>query len=265
MPLKRTSLAAVAAILLLAGSRVRADDGKIDPSKDGPGPSSEQVKGILNQAFEMVQAAGAQPIGGAPPPGFPGQVVVVAALPKDVQADAIRQIGRARARLGDRAGARQAWQSALDAAAEVAYNPGARSTICIAIARAQLEAGERDEARFTLRQALQTARSVAGQSGMMMPGVVVSPLAANPVAKKVDLLRRIAQVQVEAGDADGARDLLRQADADARTLAKPLERIGALLKIAAADGRWPSWPDRPGPAPSTPRWPRRTSIPRPGR
>ncbi len=69
-----------------------------------------------------------------------------------------------------------------------------------------------------------------------MPGVVVGPLAANPVAKKVDLLRRIAQVQVEAGDADGARDLIRQADADARSLAKPLERIGALLKIAAADG-----------------------------
>ena len=196
-------------------------------------PSRSQV--ILNQAFEMVQAASTRPIG-APPPGFPGQVVMVPALPRDIQADAIRQIGRARARLGDRAGARQAWQSAVDAAAEVAYNPGARSTICIAIARAQLEAGERDEARFTLRQALQTARSVAGPSGMMMPGVVVSPLAANPVAKKVDLLRRIAQVQVEAGDADGARDLLRQADADARSLAKPLERISALLKVAAADG-----------------------------
>lgn len=244
----RTVFVAIILSLVIAAAALPVDDANASQqsapatpnapagTKGAAAPSPEQLGEVLRQAFEMVQAAAAQPLGFDPPPGVPGALMMVPGLPKETQADAMRQIGRARARAGDLAGARAAWQSALDAAAEITYNPAGRTATLLAVARAQLEAGDRDEARFTLRQALQSARSSAAALAMMAPGVVAPPLAGNPMTKKVDLLRQIAQAQLEAGDAEAARDALRQADAIARSIARPLDRIGALLKLTGADG-----------------------------
>ena len=68
---------------------------------------------------------------------FPGQSIVMPqGLSKEIQADTDLRIGRARLNLGDCAGAKAAWQAALDATAEIGYSPDGATALYVEIARA---------------------------------------------------------------------------------------------------------------------------------
>ena len=68
--------------------------------------------------------------------GFPGRTILLPdGLSKEIQADAILRIGRARMKLGDQVGARAACQTALDAIAEINSSPEWRTTLYVGVAQ----------------------------------------------------------------------------------------------------------------------------------
>ena len=78
-------------------------------------------------------------------------------LSNDLAASAVIAIGRARSKVGDKGPARATWQSAADRTAHhSAFDaPVEKAGLFVEIASAQHGAGDRDEARFSLRQAIQ--------------------------------------------------------------------------------------------------------------
>ncbi len=148
--------------------------------------------------------------------------------------------------MGDLPGARSSWQSALDAAAEILSfdAPADRAAIYIEVAKAQHEAGEKDEARLTLRQALQSARSLQAESAFPMEPPPGMEFDSDPLAKKATLLRQIAEAQAKAGETTASQDTFRLAIEIAETIGKPLNKVRALLEIAqghGADGAKAVW------------------------
>src|SRR5262249_53998135 len=98
--------------------------------------------------------------------------------------------------------------------------------------KAQSEAGEQNEARFNLRQAIQATRAVKPNRMFEVeppPGMEDNY---DPIAKKTILLRRIAHLQAELGDKTGSDDNFRQAVESAESMKEPLRRISHLLEIA---------------------------------
>ncbi len=155
---------------------------------------------------------------------------------KELQADVVRAIGLAQARLGDLPAARATWQSAIDAVAEISSFEvsNERAPILIQIAEAQFEAGDKDEARFTLRQASQSVRSIKAESGFAfaIPPPPGMDFASDSLAKKSDLLRRIAQLHARMGDKEASDNASRQAVETAESIANPRNKIRALLELA---------------------------------
>ena len=136
--------------------------------------------------------------------------------------------------MGDLPGARSTWQSALDAAAEIStlQGPADRAGLYLEIAKAQHEAGEKDKARLTLRQALQSARSVQAESPFPFEPPPGMEFSSDPLAKKTTLLRQIAETQAKAGETTASLDTFRLAVEIAETIRKPLNKVRALLEIA---------------------------------
>jgi hypothetical protein len=260
---------AAMAVLLLPCPQATADDGRDKPddakksqgvpgnpaeakTKPGvtpaPAPSPEQLKGLLRDALGMVQALADAAAKRERSLEMPDPTAFMMRFTKDAQADVVRAIGRAQARLGDLPAARAAWQSAIDAVGEISSFEVSndRASILIRIAEAQLEAGEKDEARFTLRQASQSVRAIKAESGMMFnllgpPGMDFS---SDPLAKKSDLLRRVAQLHARMGEKEAADTATRQAVETAESLANPRNRIRALLELAreiGAEAARPLW------------------------
>ncbi len=250
--MKRSSLiVSTVATLILSSLPLQADDGQDkskatkpvqgDAAKPGapnviPPPSPEQLKVILDDALKLMRTVASTRVN---PPNFAALagrgIVLPDGLSKEVQADAILRIGRARMKLGDRAGARADCQTAFDATAEVAHSPEWRTTLYVDIARAQFEAGERDELRFTLRQALQSARSFGGQPGGIPQPQVVVGSQSDPLVKKADALRKVAEVQTKVGEGAAAGDTLREALETAISIEQPLYQIAALMRIAHSE------------------------------
>ena len=71
-------------------------------------------------------------------------------------------IGQAQLSLGDKTAARATWQSAADRVAGLVslHATEEKARLFLDLARAQQRAGEREEARFNLRQAIQSARLI---------------------------------------------------------------------------------------------------------
>ena len=85
---------------------------------------------------------------------------------KALEADVMRAIGCAQAKTGSLEDARATWQTALDTTNEISSFDAAeeRANLYLEIARAQYVAGEQNEARFNLRQAVQSVRAVKAQT-----------------------------------------------------------------------------------------------------
>ncbi len=246
------SLAAAALILLLGPTTSRADDGKPDPTtkaaqpanaasaaaKPEPAPSPDQGKAVLREALELIQALADKADRKERQFGLQSPADFAMRFTKDQHADTLRAIGRAQTRLGDLPAARATWQSALDVAASVTFVNSSlaptsdRAALLIAIADAQIEAGERDEARFTLRQALQAARSIEPESPFPFPPPPGMENDNDPVAKRAGFLRRIAGLQRTAGEKANALETDRQAIQAAESVKVPLHRVQALVEIA---------------------------------
>jgi tetratricopeptide (TPR) repeat protein len=252
MLLNRASLAVAAAILLLGWPVTRADDGKPDQAgpaaqaKDAPpsaprpesAPSPERAKEILREALKLIQSLADEAARKEREFSFPSPAEFTTRFKKDQHADTLRAIGRAHARLGDVPAARAAWPSALDAAAGITFvnsslgptsNPAAMFS---GIAEAQIEAGERDEARFSLRQALQAARSVQSGLPFPLPPPPGMEFSEDQVAKKADVLRQIAQLQAKAGEAARSEETFRLAVETADSIKLPFNKVQELVKIA---------------------------------
>ncbi len=257
MARNRTLLAAAVTITILipSGRLLRADDGKPGEAKQaaapqkpaasadakpGAAPSPEQAKTVLRKALKLIQAMAAEATRKEREFNMQSPADFAMRLTKDQHADALRAIGRAQARLGDLPAARATWQSALDVAAAVAFlnsslSPTSyRPTLLIGIAEAQIESGERDEARFTLRQALQAARAATAELPFPMPMPPGMGNDRDESVKKVEALRRIAQLQDKAGETANAAETLRLALETADAIKAPLTKVRELVEIAGS-------------------------------
>jgi tetratricopeptide (TPR) repeat protein len=250
MAVRHALLAATVMILLLGGPRVQADDGKADPAKTAAPPqaaatapkpegrqSPEQITGTLSEALKLIQSLEKKPDKGEDGGGVPEPDAFNMGASKDVQADAVRAIGRAQAMMGDLPAARATWQSALDAAAEssIFLDTTKRARVCVKIAEAQFEAGDREEPRFTIRQALQATRSIKSDSRFPFmeedleppPGVEER----SPLQSKASLLCRLGRLQAKLGDVVAARETYRQAIEAAQAIKEPLDQVRGLLDV----------------------------------
>ena len=101
------------------------------------------------------------------------------------------------------------------------------------VAAAQIEAGEKDEAKLTLRQALQAVRSMksSGNSRFSLP-VEMLGLDGDPVNQKVKLLAKIARLQSEVDDKTASEDTLGLAIQTANLVEKQSHKVHALIEIA---------------------------------
>ena len=109
-----------------------------------------------------------------------------------------------------------------------------RANLYIEIARAQYEAGEQNEARFNLRQAVQSVRAVKAQTMFAIEAPPGMEDRYDPLAKKAELLRRIAQLQAETGNKEGSEENFRLAVESTESIKEPLRKIRHLLAIAQA-------------------------------
>ena len=257
----RASVVAAILALMVPLLCLRADDGKpgdvkkpAAPSEtktqakksEGPAPSPDRLKEILKDALKQIQSMSAEESKSRRELRFPSPTMFAMNLSKELQADVMKAIGRAQVKVGDLPGARSTWQSALDAAAEIStlQGPADRAGLYLEIAKAQHEAGEKDEARLTLRQALQSARSVQAESPFPFEPPPGMEFSSDPLAKKTTLLRQIAETQAKAGETTASQDTFRLAIEIAETIGKPLNKVRALLEIAqghGADGAKAVW------------------------
>ncbi len=239
---KRASLAFWLAVLSLSCLSARADDDKKPQPKGtaappgaakGGAPSPAQLKEMLTRSLTMVQETAADGEKRERRFEVPDVSVFLMRFTKPLEADVLRAIGRAQARLGGIADARTSWQLALDAiAATTLEDVSERVDIILKTAEAQVEAGEKDESRFTIRQALQLVRSLGSQPKFpaeMLPPPGMEP---GPDASVTSLLR-IARVQDRSGDKAGCNETFRKAAALADSIKAPSQRIQAQVELAA--------------------------------
>ncbi|MHB1561262.1 MAG: hypothetical protein ACYC61_27770 [Isosphaeraceae bacterium] len=248
MALKRASLAFWLAVVSLSYISARADDGKsaapqtkANPATAPPArgaaaePTPAQYKEAVAQSVKMIQAMADESSKAQRRLELPDPSSFLMRFTRAHQADALRATGRAQARLGDRDGARASWQSALDAiAATQLEDVSERVDIVIGIADAQVEAGEKDESRFAVRQAQQLVRSL-GSENNLPPGLLPPPgmdLANDMNAKTVSCLVRIARIQARAGDKTGSGETFRKAAEAAESIPNPSNRIHTLVELA---------------------------------
>ena len=150
---RRATLAT--AILLLIGPGLRADDGTSrDRLKKVLADSAELIRSLVQKADkdgEQTFRLPADPL----------------SMSRDLQADAVRAIGRRRPGSATWRPPAPTWQSSLDTAADTnAFSDATkRGLVFVQIAEAQFEAGDRDEPRFTIRR--RSRRS--GRSGPSRP------------------------------------------------------------------------------------------------
>jgi tetratricopeptide (TPR) repeat protein len=236
--------------LLLSPLLVSADDGKSDalkkqqssaatvsPSKTSASSLSPDVlKGVVRDALALVRSLDKQDSKGdeianaAPTSPFD-----VDHLSKELQTEVLTSLGRAQAKLGDLAGAHSTWQSALELIPQVqTYNGvGDQAALYVAIAQAQNEGGDQAEAKFTLRQALQSVRAIKQGAS---PFYLVPPPGAeytnDPVVKKISLLCQIGATQAKLGETRGSQDAFHLADESAGSISEAPKKTTALLEIA---------------------------------
>ena len=246
-----TRASAVAAVLALTMPLLclQADDGKPGDVKktqsssepkaqakksEGAVLSPDQLTAILQDALKRIQSMSAEEAKSRGELRFPSRAMFAMSLSKELQADVVKAIGRAQAKVGDLPGARSSWQSALDAAAEISTfdAPADRAGLYVEVAKAQHEAGEKDEARLTLRQALQSARSIRAESSFPLEPPPGMEFDSDPLAKKATLLRQIAAAQAKASETAASQDTFRLAIEIAETMGQPSNKVRALLEIA---------------------------------
>ncbi len=137
--------------------------------------------------------------------------------------------------MGDVAGARSSWQSGLDAvqAIPTSNGPADRADRYLEIAEAQTAAGDQNEARFALRLALQSTRSIKSESpdGLYVP-VSGAAFSTNPFTEKVELLHRIARLQNQAGEPTASEETFRLALETAESIKDELNKVYVLAEIA---------------------------------
>ena len=241
-------------VLILALLAVRGDDGKPadakqpqkspdgkdsapapDQAKKAPAsaPTPAQLKEVLENAIKMTRSLDERPAKKDGVFALDGIDSFAMRLSKELQADTVRAIGRAQGKLKDLSAARASWQSALDICQEISSIEALkdRSEVCVQVATDQDDAGEQVEAKITLRQALQAARSIKEQSGIGIP-VDLMDGDQDPLYQKAKLLARIARLQTTVGDKTSADETFKLAIQTAETLEKPLRKVRALLEIA---------------------------------
>ena len=152
-------------------------------------------------------------------------------LSKDLEADVVRAIGRAQAKIGSLDEARATWQAALDSTSAISSLEAAqeRATLYIDIAKAQNEAQGPGQAIPPPSERLQSARAVKKESmfGLDFPGMEDR---FDPITKKVSLLRRIAQLQAEIGEKPGSDDNFRLAVETAEGIKDPQRKVDVLRR-----------------------------------
>jgi tetratricopeptide (TPR) repeat protein len=194
----------------------------------------DQLKAVVAEAIKLIQALADDASKSERELRLPTPATFQMQLSKDIQADALRALGKALAAIGDRAGAKSALQSAADIAGEIQGfgEPTKRAEIYVEIAKAQMETGEKAEAQFTLRQAMQSARTIPGGSPFSIQPPPGMEFDYDPMAKKSMLLKRIAQIQAAGGDQAASADSYRQAVETASSLGQPMIKVRALAEIA---------------------------------
>jgi tetratricopeptide (TPR) repeat protein len=197
--------------------------------------SPDQLKGMVIEALKLIKTLAGDASKSEHELRLPTPDMFAMQLSKDVQADAVRALGKALAAIGDKAGARTALQSAVDVASEIQAfgEPTKRAELYAEIARAQMETGDKSEAQFTLRQAMQAARTMSDRSPFPIQPPPGMEFDYEPLAKKSLLLKKVAQIQARCGDASAASDTYRQAVEAAQSLSDPLIKVRALSEIAA--------------------------------
>ncbi len=205
-------------------------------AKPSASPTKDQVKTVLGQAVKQIQtmaddAARSERVIRPPSPNLFGM-----RFEKELQADVVRALGRAQAVIGDQKSARATLQSALDVTNAVSSLEAGldRATLFVQIAAAQVEAGDRDEARLTLRQALQAARSIAPESPFPFEPPPGMEFDNDPLAKKAEIQKKVAEIQAKAGDSAASETTFREAIESAKAITKGLNKVRLLLDIAQA-------------------------------
>jgi tetratricopeptide (TPR) repeat protein len=204
------------------------------PKRDAVAATPDAIKETLRKALKQIQSLADVAAKSENEIRMPSRDMFAMRFEKEMEADVDRAIGRAQAKIGSIEDARATWQNALDATTAISSldAPHDRAKLYIEIARAQYEAGEQNEARFNVRQAIQSTRAVKPNRMFEIeppPGMEDNY---DPVAKRTVLLRRIAQLQADLGDKAGSDDNFRQAIESAESMKEPLRRISHLLEIA---------------------------------
>ena len=224
-------------ILLLPQLPARSDDGQDKPAEAKPGataaqrPAPEPLKGVMRDALKLAQSEADKAAKAERSLQMPDPSAFAMQFSKDLHADVVRAVGLAQARLAtcprpERPGNRPSMRSPRSRLSRLQPN---RATVLIQIAEAQFEAGDKDEARFTLRQASQSVRSIKAESGFAfaLPAPPGMDFASDSLAKKSDLLRRIAQVHARMGEKEASDNASRQAAETAESIANPRNKIRA--------------------------------------
>jgi tetratricopeptide (TPR) repeat protein len=208
-----------------------------DTTKTQAPATSDQFKQVLRDSLEMIQTEIKEAEKSERGLRFPTPEMFAMSLSKDLAAGTVIAIGRAQAKVGDKAAARATWQSAADRAADISSfdAPEEKAGLFVEIARAQHGAGDREEARFSLRQAIQSARLIKEESRFPLPPPPGFEVREDPLYKKAGALRRIAQAQGEIGDAAGSQETFRAALETADSIKNEKAKIEALVEIAAAN------------------------------
>lgn len=150
-------------------------------------------------------------------------------------------IGTAQAKVGDVGAARKNWQTAADLAGEIS-DPEERVRFLEAIAVAQNDSGDQDEARDTLQQAARSVRLI--RNDLKLPAGLRAPFEEDPAQQKASALGIIAAAQAKIGDKSSARKTFDQAIEAAETIKDNIKRASLLAEIAelqspeAAKGTW---------------------------
>ncbi len=209
-------------------SRETNGQAKTSPSSASP----DGLKAVLRGALKLVQSIEKQDSKGERHAVAPPIAPFDDALSKELQADVLKAIGRAQAKLGDLAGAHSTWQLALEMIPQVqSYDLTEQAALYVEIAKAQTEAGDQAEARFAMRQALQSARAIKQDSSAYIPIPPGVDYSYDPMIRKIGLLCRIGCIQAEIGDKAASQQTFRLADETAGSIAGAPKRICALLEI----------------------------------
>jgi tetratricopeptide (TPR) repeat protein len=138
------------------------------------------------------------------------------------------KLGHAQVLAGDIEAARKNCQATLDVIAFQTYRESEqKASFFEDVARVQALAGDRDGALDLLRRAHQTLQSAKTDRPSYLP-------AGEPENSRATALARLASAQRELGNREGARKSFDEALQCAHSIAQPVYRVDALLKIADA-------------------------------